>query len=152
VVTLDEGFDFLGVTVRRYHGKLLIKPSAVAVQWFRKRLTAEMKALRGANSAVVIQTLNPIIRGWAAYYRKVVSSKVFSDLDKHMWRLTYKWARFRHPNKPKQWVVRRYFGEFHASRRDRWVFGDRDSGRYLAKFAWTTIVRPGPGPAETGRP
>ena len=26
-------------------------------------------------------------------------------------------------------------------RRDRWVFGDRDSGAYLVKFAWTNIVR-----------
>ncbi|MER6961678.1 hypothetical protein [Streptomyces sp. NPDC000618] len=24
---------------------------------------------------------------------------------------------------------------------ERWVFGDRDSGRYLAKFSWTKIVR-----------
>jgi RNA-directed DNA polymerase len=27
VVCLDEGFDFLGFNVRRYRGKLLIKPS-----------------------------------------------------------------------------------------------------------------------------
>jgi RNA-directed DNA polymerase len=30
-VTLDEGFDFLGCTIRRYHGKLLIKPSKAAI-------------------------------------------------------------------------------------------------------------------------
>ncbi|WP_327239199.1 hypothetical protein [Streptomyces sp. NBC_01318] len=30
---------------------------------------------------------------------------------------------------------------FNKARRDRWVFGDRDSGRYLAKFSWTKIVR-----------
>jgi RNA-directed DNA polymerase len=27
------------------------------------------------------------------------------------------------------------------TRQDRWVFGDRDTGAYLAKFAWTKIVR-----------
>jgi RNA-directed DNA polymerase len=37
--------------------------------------------------------------------------------------------------------VNRYFGEFNRSRRDRWVFGDRDSGAYRTKFAWTNIVR-----------
>jgi RNA-directed DNA polymerase len=37
--------------------------------------------------------------------------------------------------------VDRYFGEFHPSRRDRWVFGDRYSGAFLIKFAWTGIVR-----------
>ena len=36
---------------------------------------------------------------------------------------------------------RRYFGAFNPARRDRWVFGDRDSGAYLLKFAWTKITR-----------
>jgi RNA-directed DNA polymerase len=71
----------------------------------------------------------------------VVSSKAFNDLDDHMWKLTYKWAKFRHPHKPKRWIVNRYFGQLHPARRDRWVFGDRDTGAYLLKFAWTKIVR-----------
>ncbi|MGO9902436.1 MAG: RNA-directed DNA polymerase, partial [Solirubrobacteraceae bacterium] len=33
------------------------------------------------------------------------------------------------------------YGKFNRSRQDRWVFGDRDSGAYLHKFAWTGIVR-----------
>jgi RNA-directed DNA polymerase len=37
--------------------------------------------------------------------------------------------------------VHRYFGAFNPRRTDRWVFGDRGSGRYLSKFAWTKIVR-----------
>lgn len=37
--------------------------------------------------------------------------------------------------------MNRYFGAFNKSRRDRWVFGDRESGTYLTKFAWTKIVR-----------
>ena len=45
---------FLGFNVRRYQGKLLIKPSKAAMQRHRKRLAAEMLALRGANAAAVI--------------------------------------------------------------------------------------------------
>ena len=141
IVTLDDGFDFLGFTVRRQSGKLLIKPSKVALRRIRERLRTEMRALRGANAAMVLVRLNPIIRGWAAYYRTAVSSEAFSALDRHLWRLTYKWAKHGHPNKPKRWVVKRYFGAFNKSRRDRWVFGDRDSGAYRTKFAWTGIVR-----------
>src|SRR5215207_4823874 len=66
VVHVDDGFDFLGFNVRRYRGKLLIKPSKAAVQRIRKRLAAEMFALRGANAAAVLIRLNPIIRGWSA--------------------------------------------------------------------------------------
>ena len=70
-----------------------------------------------------------------------MSSKVFDALDDHLWKLTYKWANWTHPHKGKRWIVRRYFGRFVPSRRDRWVFGDRDSGAYLLKFAWTKITR-----------
>ena len=58
-----------------------------------------------------------------------------------MWRLAYKWAKHTHPNKPKYWIVDKYLGAFNKARQDRWVFGDRDSGAYLLKFAWTKIAR-----------
>lgn len=141
IVHVDDGFDFLGFNVRRYGGKLLIKPSKAAVTRFRQRLTAEMRSLRGTNAMAVITTLNPIIRGWAAYYRGVVSKEVFSTVDDHLWRLTYRWALRSHPNKPKRWVVSRHFGQFNAFRQNRWIFGDRESGAYLRRFDWTKIVR-----------
>jgi Retron-type reverse transcriptase len=140
VVTLDEGFDFLGFNVRRYHGKLLIKPSKAAVRRIRERLATELRSLRGANAQAVIKRLNPI-RGWAAYYRTQVSSETFGKLDHYLWKLTYKWATFSHANKPTSWVFARYFGKFNKSRQDRWVFGDRNSGAYMHRFAWTHIVR-----------
>jgi RNA-directed DNA polymerase len=89
----------------------------------------------------VIATLNPVIRGWAAYYRGVVSSGTFSSLDDYVWKLTWKWATWRHNNKPKSWIVGQYFGKFNTFRNDRWVFGDRDSGACLVKFSWTNIER-----------
>jgi RNA-directed DNA polymerase len=141
IAHLDDGYDFLGFNVRRYSGTLLIKPSKAALQRIRDRLSAEVVDLRGSNAAAVIAKLNPIIRGWAAYYRGVVSSEAFASLDLHMWKLTYKWAKHTHPKKSKHWVASRYFGRFNRSRQDRWVFGDRESGAYLTKFAWIKIVR-----------
>ncbi|MFE5097659.1 reverse transcriptase domain-containing protein [Streptomyces sp. NPDC056638] len=146
IVHLSEGFDFLGFTLRQFHGsKLIIKPNKKAIKRIRKRLTDEMRNLRGSNVVAVITKLNPIIRGWAAYYRGVVSSRVFSDLDSHVWRL--KWATHSHPNKPKKWIVRRYYGKFNKYRNDYWVFGDRgctsESGGtfHVVKFSGTNIVR-----------
>jgi RNA-directed DNA polymerase len=141
IVTLEEGFDFLGFTVRRYRGKLLIKPAKAAVRRIRERLRTEMRSLRGTNAQAVIARLNPVVRGWSAYYRTVVSSQTFTALDHYLWKLTYKSAKHSHPNKPTRWIIRRYFGTFSKSRQDRWVFGDRDSGAYLTRFAWTKIVR-----------
>ena len=142
IVHLNEGFDFLGFNIRRYpNRKLLIKPSEAAVRRVRERLASELRSLRGSNAMAVIATLNPVIRGWAAYYRGVVSSRLFGSLDHYLWHITYKWATWRHANKPKRWIVGRYFGKFSKFRNDHWVFGDRDSGAYLIRFSWTAIER-----------
>ena len=141
IVHAEAGFDFLGFNIRRYHRKLLIKPSPAAIRRIRERLRTEMRSLRGANAGALLRTMNPIVRGWSAYYRTVVSSEVFTALDNYVWKLVHKWAKHTHPNKPKHWVVDRYFGRFNKTRQDRWVFGDRASGAYLLKFSWTKIVR-----------
>jgi RNA-directed DNA polymerase len=141
VVSPNEGFGFLGFNVRRYHGKPLIKPSKAAVRRIRERLRSELRSLRGTNAAAVIKRLNPIIRGWTAYYRTQVSARVFHALDQYLWRLVYKWARYSHSNKSAHWVAARYFDRFNKARQDRWVFGDRTSGAYLHKFSWTPIIR-----------
>ena len=142
IVHLSEGFDFLGFNIRRYpNGKLLTKPSKQALRQIRERLSAEMKALRGSNADAVITRLNPVITGWAAYYRIGVSKRAYSTLDAHLWKLAWKWARYSHPGKPGRWVVTRYFGRFNPARQDKWVFGSRETGFYLRKFAWTRIVR-----------
>jgi RNA-directed DNA polymerase len=111
------------------------------VKRFRRRLRTEMRDLRGGNAAMVISRLNPILRGWAAYYRSAVSKHVFTTIDSYLWWLTFKWAVRNHRNKPKTWVTARYYGTFNKARSDRWVFGDRNSGAYLTKTAWTKIVR-----------
>jgi RNA-directed DNA polymerase len=153
IVDLGEGFDFLGFHLRRYRrrrgpAKLRITPSQGAVRRIRNRLADELRRLRGSNAMAVIARLNPIIRGWAAYYRGVVSSKAFSTLDNHVWWLTYRWARRTHPNKSKWWTMSRYFDRFNKFRNDRWVFGARDHQlndrgdiAHLVKFSWTGIVR-----------
>jgi len=63
------------------NGKLLInrapRPSRGS-----ERLSKEFHALRGSNVAAVMATISPIIRGWVAYYRTVVSSSVFHAPDR----------------------------------------------------------------------
>ena len=105
LVHLTQGFEFLGFHIRRYpNGKLLIKPSPKAVKRVKRRLADEMRALRGSNASAVLTRLTPIVRGWTAYYRSVVSARVFNGLDHYLWKLVYKWASWTHANKPKAWI------------------------------------------------
>ena len=89
----------------------------------------------------VIARVNPIIRGWANYYRNAVSSDMSAKLDSYLFWISYKWARHQHQKKARRWIARQYFGRFNQSRNDLWVFGDRATGAYLQRFAWTKIVR-----------
>ncbi len=63
IVHLDQGCDFLGFTIRRFHGKLLIKPSTQAITRLRAKLRDTVRACYGANAATLIKTLVPIVRG-----------------------------------------------------------------------------------------
>jgi RNA-directed DNA polymerase len=149
IVHLSQGFDFLGFSIRRYpNGKLLTKPSKEAMRRIRERLSTEATAMRGANADALIARLNPIITGWAAYYRIGVSKRAYGTLDAHLWRLAWKWANFSHPNKPRRWIITRHFGMFNPARQDKWVFGSRDTGFYLRKFAKSS----GTGWSQGGRP
>jgi RNA-directed DNA polymerase len=114
VVTLDEGFDFLGFNVRRYGNVPLIKPSKAAQRRIRERLRTELWSLRGTNAQAVIKRLNPIVRGWAAYYRTQVSSDLFGAyLHKFSWtrilrhRLVRHGASPDHPALVDYWAWRR---------------------------------------------
>jgi hypothetical protein len=127
---LDNLGSISGFNVRRHGGKLLINPARPRSGGCARKLAVEMHALRGSNAQAVLATIVPITRGWAACYRCVVSKRVFTALDDYMWKLTYKWACYSHSNKPKSWIVNRYYGRFNTARNDYWVFGDRDSGGY----------------------
>lgn len=85
IVSLEAEYDFLGFNVRRYpNGKLLIKPSKPAVRRVKRKLADQMRRLRGQNASAVLTTINPITRGWASFYRSVVSKATFTDVDDYL--------------------------------------------------------------------
>jgi len=109
IVSMEEGFDFLSFNLRHYGGKLLIKPQKQKVLDFCKKVGKTLKQMKGAKQEEVIKVLNPLLRGFANYYRGVVSKETFSYIENRVWHYLYKWALRRHPNKSKTWVSNRYF-------------------------------------------
>ena len=89
----NNGFDFLGFNVRRYHGKLLIKPSKAAITRARERLRTEMRSLRGANARAVIRTAQPDHPGLGSLQPgRGVQRGIRTRWTTHVWKLTWKWA------------------------------------------------------------
>jgi RNA-directed DNA polymerase len=143
ITSMDDGFDFLGYNHRHYNGKLLIKPSKKKVLNFCKRIGKEVKAMYGCEQEVVIKKLNPILRGFANYYKGVVSKEIFSYISYRVWQYLWRWANRRHPNKRKKWVRKRYFKTINGN---KWTFATTASDRrgkdlILYPIAYTPIER-----------
>lgn len=109
ITHVDQGFDFLGWNVRKYDGKMLIKPSRKNVKAFLAKVREVVRSLRAAGQPQVVVALNPVIRGWANYHRGQVSKATYNRVDDEIWHLLYRWAKRRHPNKGARWVLERYF-------------------------------------------
>lgn len=109
ITHIAEGFDFLAQNVRKYNGKLLIKPSKRSAKALLDKVRRIIKGNATATQAGLIQMLNPIIRGWAMYHRHSVAKATFSSIDSIIWQMLWKWARRRHPKKGARWIRNRYF-------------------------------------------
>lgn len=109
IVHIDQGFDFLGFNIRKYNGKLLIQPAKSSIAAVKGKVRDILKAGASLPQGDLIRRLNPVIRGWANYYRHVVSKEVFADIDSAIWRTTWNWAKRRHPHRGRKWVRTRYF-------------------------------------------
>jgi RNA-directed DNA polymerase len=113
VTHIDEGLDFLGWRIQRHqgrHGRRYVytyasKQSLAAVK-------AKVKAITrtGHNQTLdqLLHRLNPLLRGWCAYFRHGVSKRTFNYLRAFTWRRVVCWLRRKHPKANWRWLKRRY--------------------------------------------
>lgn len=133
---IEEGFDFLGQNVRKYKGKLLIKPSKKSYAAIMKKIKDVIEKYKAISAYKVIRILNPIIRGWTNYHRKVISSRIFCKLDNSIFWKILKWTHRRHSNKSKQWIKDKYYK---INGKKDWVFYGEESGKIITLFSAQSI-------------
>ena len=119
ITHIEDGFDFLGKNIRKYNGKLLIKPSKTSVKSFLEKVRSIIKSNKSTKQETLIRKLNPIIRGWVNNQRYVVSSKVFSRVDYEIYKCLWQWAKRRHKKKGRKWIAQKYW--HHIGSR-QWTF------------------------------
>ncbi len=126
IVHKNEGFDFLGFNVRQFQGRArnvcLARPSKKAIRRHLKHIKLVISSDKQAKADDLIKKLNPIIRGWANYYRYSSAKETFNYIDYRIWQMLWRWCLRRHSDKGKQWIRHRYFldiGKRH------WIFGER---------------------------
>lgn len=143
------GFDFLGFNIRQYRVgryktrthraqagfKTLIKPSQKAINRHLARLKQVIRDYRGSSQAGLIGKLNPLIRGWANYYKTCSAKETFNRMSAQLYDKLRRWAAFRHPRKGAKWCYRRYWKRLDG--RIRFT----DGKYYLFQYEQTPIKR-----------
>jgi RNA-directed DNA polymerase len=138
---INDGFNFLGQNIRKYKGKLLIKPSKENIKRFLDNIRELVKKHPTVKQETLIGMLNPKIRGWANYHRHIVAKRTFAYVDHQIFGELQRWCKRRHPKRNKRWINAKYF---HQMDTRKWVFATKtEEGELLKllKASDTKIVR-----------
>jgi RNA-directed DNA polymerase len=117
ITHIDEGLDFLGWRIQRHRRPgddrhyVYTYPAKKALAAISRKVKT---ACRGTSVnqplSVLLHRLNPMLRGWCAYFRPGVSSKTFGYLASFTWRQVMAWLRRKHRKTGWKALRRRYCG------------------------------------------
>lgn len=159
------GFDFLGHHIRQFQtGKYAVKASFKQVftsitpskdsirRVYAKAALIIEETLAPPNGGghsnggrtpeeILIFRLNPVIRGWANYFRGSNAKAAFSRLDHLLWWKIWKALRRRHKKHGRIWTVKNYLRTLEG----KWRFQCRDTSSSkvltLRLFAEAVIIK-----------
>ncbi|WP_319022042.1 group II intron maturase-specific domain-containing protein [Brevibacterium sp. FME17] len=115
VTHIDEGFDFLGWRIQRRmkrgtsgQAQVYTYPSKKSLASIKERIRGLTRRAQHRTLADLLRRVNPVLRGWCAYFQHGVSKATFSYVDHYaFWRIV-NWLNKRHPKLNKHTVVRRF--------------------------------------------
>jgi len=102
VAHIDEGFDFLGFRImrqpKRGTGRRFVYtyPSKAALAAVKARVRTLTRGATDLSLGVLLHRLNPVLRGWTAYFRHGVSKATFDYLRAFVWRRVVCWLRHKY--------------------------------------------------------
>ncbi len=115
VTHIDEGVDFLGWRIQRHRSKgqdrhyVYTYPAKKALRAICRRVKDVCRETNiNQPLSVLLHRLNPMLRGWCAYFRPGVSSKTFHYLSQIVWRQVMIWLRRKHRGSNWKTIRRRY--------------------------------------------
>ncbi len=114
IAHIDEGFDFLGFRVVRQHKRgsdkraIYTYPAKNSLAEIKAKVRTMTQGATDLSLMSLLHRLNPVLRGWTAYFRHGVSKATFSYLRAFVWRRVICWLR--HKNRRANWkqLRRRY--------------------------------------------
>lgn len=102
ITHIDEGFRFLGMRIvrlpkgpKRYVYTFVSNEALASVKRKVKALTG--RSTTNLELSVLLKALNPILRGWAGYFRYAAAKRTFCYLGNYAWWRVMRWLRKKHP-------------------------------------------------------
>lgn len=146
LVKIQDGFDFLGFNITRkpFNPRLnnhtdqptvlIIKPSDKAIKSITSKINSILKTNKTA-IAKLVKELNPVLRGWANYYKISYHSQAsFISVGHYLWQSMMRWVRRKHPRSSIMKAVRQYIVQDNVSSRHKWVWGvNKAAAKSVAK-------------------
>lgn len=137
ITHIEDGFDMLGWTFRKFKGKLIIKPSKKSVKALNASLhNTVLERGKAWRQEDLIRVLNRQLRGWTNYHQSVCAKDTFSRIDHTLYEMLWRWARRRHPKKNRKWIAANYW---HSKGLRNWVFSTENVE--LMRLGEVPIVR-----------
>jgi group II intron reverse transcriptase/maturase len=103
LVTAEGGFDFLGVHFRKQPTRrdssrsfCYAWPSRRSMQQIRNKIRRALGRDKRPSLDEKIQELNPVLRGWSAYFHWLNSAKHFRKVDNYVQYKLRRWLRCKH--------------------------------------------------------
>jgi len=132
VTPVTDGVTFLGhhIGVRPHFESGRPVCSVVIPKDRSQRLREHIKDLFRRNTtkrtlAQRLDTLNPMLRGWANFYRHANrSNRVFNGIDHYVWFTIYRWLRKKHQGATAAEIIARY-GRRPGERAIQWKEGEQ---------------------------
>lgn len=112
---IDKGFDFLGWRIQRRlkagtqgQTRVYTYPSKKSLSSVIRKIRALTRRTAHRSLADLLTRINPVIRGWCAYFKHGVSKTTFAYVDYYAFRRILNWLFKRHPKLSKATVAARY--------------------------------------------
>jgi len=152
ITHIETGLDFLGWRIQRRR-KRGTNRYYVYTYPAKKSLQAAMAKVKtlcrqvGTNQPLdaLLLRLNPVLRGWCAYFRPGVSSATFGYLSHYTWQRVWGWLYRKHPRSTWKEIRRIHcrVGSWPASE-DRMLFNPEKVGTTRYRYRGAVIPAPWP--------
>nr|ARS45002.1 hypothetical protein [Ostreobium sp. HV05007bc] len=130
VINLLSGFNFLGWSLKKRKGRLIIKISRENIKSHQTDIKKFLKSARFLPIDKVIIKLNEKIISWQSYYSYTPNLyKTWSEMNYYLFWQVWRWCRKRHKNKGVKWLYNRYW---YSNEKNKWVF--HSNMQYLKKY------------------